>query len=629
MNTDLAVQPTRVTGDEHAGQLRRGPWSGLAAAASRLAAGVARRWERPPLGWRCAAVGLLGAAAAAGVAYVTAENHAAAPAHIAVELRVFIIGGYIAGGIYAQTSRIQARMGALLIAAGLFSSLWLLNGSTNRFAFTVGVVCASAMPTIVAYVILAHPTGHVPEKRFLWITGGVLAASWLLSAVIAVQPPLKTPLVTCAPHCSVHGALWPSISGVVPVLTAVAVLSWLTLTIGTPILVTRRARSSSAPVRHSLVPVWIAALVFAASLVAYLVLLVVWPRAAPTVGAVYIAIGGVVPLAILSGLSRERMFMGQTLAELVNELARHPQADTEALISAALRDPSLRIAYCRPESGTYVDSAGKRIDELPADRAVTWIERDRRRVAAVMYNPELRGLERFVRAIASAALIRLENAQTEADLKASTTELAASRGRLVEMAHAERRRLERDLHDGVQQGLVGLRIKLDLAAETIKQDPAQGEQVLASMGRQMDDLLQEIRMLARGIYPSLLSARGVVEALRAAGRSSPSPVEVRSRSVGRYAEEIEVAVYFCCLEALQNVTKHAGPHAAASVVLREEDELLGFEVRDSGLGFDPQGISQGTGLVNMHDRMEAVGGWLEVLSRRGRGTSIRGYVPLA
>jgi signal transduction histidine kinase len=323
------------------------------------------------------------------------------------------------------------------------------------------------------------------------------------------------------------------------------------------------------------------------------------------------------------------MFMGQTLAELVNELARHPQADTEALISAALRDPSLRIAYCRPESGTYVDSAGKRIDELPADRAVTWIERDRRRVAAVMYNPELRGLERFVRAIASAALIRLENAQTEADLKASTTELAASRGRLVEMAHAERRRLERDLHDGVQQGLVGLRIKLDLAAETIKQDPAQGEQVLASMGRQMDDLLQEIRMLARGIYPSLLSARGVVEALRAAGRSSPSPVEVRSRSVGRYAEEIEVAVYFCCLEALQNVTKHAGPHAAASVVLREEDELLGFEVRDSGLGFDPQGISQGTGLVNMHDRMEAVGGWLEVLSRRGRGTSIRGYVPLA
>ena len=614
MDTDLAVTPQRVTGDERAGRERRS---------------FSHRWDRIPVGWRCSAAGLLGAGAVAGVVYLTAQNPSAAPAHVAVELRILIIGGYIAAGIYAQTSRIQARMGALLIGAGLFSSLWLLNGSTNRVAFTVGVVCASAMPTIVAYVILAHPTGHVIEKRFLWLTSAVLIPAWLLTAAIISQPPLKTPLIRCAPHCSIDWALWQSAPGFVrPILTALVVISWLALTIATPILVTRRIRASSAPVRHSLVPLWIAAVVFAACLVAYLVLLLLWPRAAPTVGAVYIGVGAAIPLAILAGLSRERLFMGQTLAELVNELARAPQADPQALMSAALRDPSLRIGYARPESGGYVDSAGEPIDGLPADRAVTWIERDRRPVAAVMYNPELRGLERFVRAIASAALIRLEQAQTEADLKASTSELAASRGRLVEMAHAERRRLERDLHDGVQQRLVGLRIKLDLAAETIKEDPARGEQVFASMGRQMDDVLQEIRLLARGIYPSLLSARGVLEALRAAGRSSPSPVEVRSRSIGRYAEEIEVAVYFCCLEALQNVTKHAGPHATASIILREEDELLAFEVRDSGVGFDPSGVGQGSGLVNMRDRMEAVGGRLEVVSRRGRGTTIRGYVPL-
>jgi signal transduction histidine kinase len=629
MNPDVAVQPTRVTGDEHAGQLHRGPSSIVAVAASRLAAGVARRWERPPVGWRSAAVGLLGVGAVAGVAYLTAENPSAAPAHIAVELRVLIIGGYIAAGIYAQTSRMQARMGALLIGGGLFASLWLLNGSTNRVAFMIGVVCASAMPTIVAYVMLAHPTGHVTDKRFLWVTGGTLVGFWLIATAVAAQPPLKTPLITCAPHCSVAGALWPSAAGIVPILTVLVAIPWIAQTIGTPILLARRARASSAPVRNSVMPVWIVALAFTACFATYLALLVVWPHAAPTVGAVYIGIGAVVPLAVLAGLYRERMFMGQTLAELVNELARAPRADPEALMSAALRDPSLRIAYARPESGSYVDSSGERIDELPTDRAVTWIERDRRPVAAVMYNPELRGLERFVRAIASAALIRLEQAQTEADLKASTSELAASRGRLVEMAHAERRRLERDLHDGVQQHLVGLRIKLDLAAETIKEDPAQGEQVLASMGRQMDDVLQEIRLLARGIYPSLLSSRGVVEALRAAGRSSPSRVEVRSRSIGRYPEEIEVAVYFCCLEALQNVTKHAGPNAGASIVLREEDKRLGFEVRDTGVGFDPLGIGEGTGLVNMHDRMEAVGGRLEVLSRRGRGTTIRGSVPLA
>jgi signal transduction histidine kinase len=197
------------------------------------------------------------------------------------------------------------------------------------------------------------------------------------------------------------------------------------------------------------------------------------------------------------------------------------------------------------------------------------------------------------------------------------------------MAHVERRRLERDLHDGVQQHLVVIRIKVDLAAETIRGDPAQGEEVLASVGRQLDDVLQEVRSLARGIYPSLLSERGVAEALRAAGRSAPRPVAVHSRSVGRYAEEIEVAVYFCCLEALQNVIKHAGPEPSANIALSEDGPLLRFAIKDSGVGFDSTSMPQGAGLINMRDRIEAVGGRLEVLSGEGRGTTIRGFVPVA
>ncbi|HJS95140.1 MAG TPA: histidine kinase [Solirubrobacteraceae bacterium] len=543
-------------------------------------------------------------------------------------MRVLIIGGYIAAGIYAQTSRIQAPMAALLIASGLFSSLWLLNGSSNPVAFTVGVACASVVPAMVAYVMLAHPTGRVTEKRFLWAAGGTLALFWLLANAISLAPALNSPLLACDPKCPVDALSWPAGSGLVPILVGLGVVSWIALTVGTPILLARRARTASAPVRQSIAPVWIVAVAIAVLLVIYLVVLVILPAAAPTFGAIYVGADIAVPLAILAGLSRERLFMGQALAELVDQLARLPQADPEALIAAALRDPSLRIAYCRPESGTYMDSAGRPIDELPADRAVTWIERNRRPVAAVMFNPELSGLERFVRASASAALIRLEKAQLEADLKASTSELAASRGRLVETAHAERRRLERDLHDGVQQHLVGIRIKLDLAAERIRENPGQGEQVLASVGRQLDDVLQAVRSLARGIYPSLLSDRGLVEALRAAGRSAPRPIAVRSRSVGRYAEEVEVAVYFCCLEALQNISKHAGRDAAASITLSEEGPFLRFEVSDSGVGFNPRSVAQGAGMVNMRDRIEAVEGRLEVLSRQGRGTIIRGFVPL-
>jgi signal transduction histidine kinase len=166
-----------------------------------------------------------------------------------------------------------------------------------------------------------------------------------------------------------------------------------------------------------------------------------------------------------------------------------------------------------------------------------------------------------------------------------------------------------------------------MAAEAIKDDPAQGERVLASVGRQMDDILHEVRSLARGIYPSLLTERGVGEALRAAARSSPLPVEVRGR-VGRYAEDIEVAVYFCCVEALQNVAKHGGRDATATVSLWEHERRLGFEVRDSGVGFNSRTASRGSGLINMRDRIEAVGGEVQVSSRRGRGTSVRGSVPI-
>jgi signal transduction histidine kinase len=166
-----------------------------------------------------------------------------------------------------------------------------------------------------------------------------------------------------------------------------------------------------------------------------------------------------------------------------------------------------------------------------------------------------------------------------------------------------------------------------MAADTIRDDPGQGERVLAAVGRQMDDLLHEVRSLARGIYPSLLSERGVGEALRAAARSSPVAVEVRGR-VGRYAEDVEVAVYFCCLEALQNVAKHAGPDAPATVTLWEGEGRLSFQVRDSGVGFSPRNGSRGSGLINMRDRIEAVGGELAVNSQRGRGTSVRGSVPI-
>jgi signal transduction histidine kinase len=591
-----------------------------------------RRYRRsPPHGpaWRSAIV-LLGGASATVVGYATAVNPEAAPGHAAVPLRVLIILALIAAGVYARTSKIQARMGSLLVGAGLFSSLWLLNGSSNRLLFSVGVVCSGIAPVVFSYLMLTHPTGHLlsrVEQRFLRFTGGTLALLWLLGVVMTEQPPLKTPLLQCTPHCPANAFSLGSATEPVGVVKAAMVVAWLALTIGTPVLLCRRARRAPTPVRRSLTPVTVIAIAIGALLLCYLGAEALGLRVARDFSVLYVGSVVAVPLAILEGLSRERMFMGQTLAEFVNQLARLPNADPESLMAAALRDPSLRIAYRRRGRETYVDGSGRPL-EVPDDKAVSWIEKGRRPVAAVIYDLDLADYERFVHAAGAAALIRLEKAQLEADLRASTAGLAASRIRLMETAADERRRLERDLHDGVQQHLVGLRLKLEMATETMRTDPAHGERMLASVGLQMDDLMQEVRSLARGIYPSLLSQYGLGEALRAAARSSPVPVEVRGSRIGRYPEELEVAVYFCCLEALQNVAKHAGADARATLTMRQEDRQLRLVVQDTGGGFDLSRAPAGHGLNNMRDRIEAIGGTLEITSRVGRGTTVRGSVPV-
>lgn len=576
----------------------------------------------------------MGAVAAAGVGYLTTINPRATPAEIAVTGRVLIIGTLIVTGVYAQTSRIQARMGGLLVAAGLWSSLWLSNGSSNPLAFSVGVLCTGLTPAVFSYLMLAHPSGRLhstTERRFLATAGGALTLLWVVAVLTSIQPPLATPLLRCAPHCP-HNAFFigSATAEVQSVLKGAIMLGWIAVVCGTPLLLAQRWRAASAPLRRSLSLVVLVATATAVFLGGYFAGRIFGLHLGTTFGVAYVELAVALPVAILVGLSLERLFMGRTLADFVSELSHAPRADPQSLIADALCDPSLQIAYRRPATGTYVDASGARVTvpQPGHEHAVTWIESDTRPLAAVIYDPELSDQERFVQAAGAAAMMRLEQTQLEADLKASTADLAASRIRLVESAHAERRRIERDLHDGVQQDLVGLRIKLELAVEALKEEPARGERMLAAVGRQMDDTLEALRSLARGIYPALLQERGVAEALTSAARRLPLPIAVRASSLGRYHEDLEVAVYFCCLEALQNFVKHAGDGGEATVRLWQARTALCFEVSDTGIGFNPREIQPGNGLVNMRDRIEAVGGTLTVTSRRAHGTSVRGRIPI-
>jgi signal transduction histidine kinase len=206
-------------------------------------------------------------------------------------------------------------------------------------------------------------------------------------------------------------------------------------------------------------------------------------------------------------------------------------------------------------------------------------------------------------------------------------ELRASRQRLVAAQDEERRRIERNIHDGAQQQLVALAVKMRLADSLVDRDAEKAHAMLADLQREANEALETLRDLARGIYPPLLADQGLAAALQAQARKSPIPVEVSPDGVGRYPQDVEAAMYFCVLEALQNVAKYAGA-SHANVTLGADRGTLRFEVVDDGRGFDPAATGYGTGLQGMADRLDAIGGTLEVRSAPGAGTVVIGRVPV-
>lgn len=234
--------------------------------------------------------------------------------------------------------------------------------------------------------------------------------------------------------------------------------------------------------------------------------------------------------------------------------------------------------------------------------------------------------EALARQLASEVGLVLRNVRLTEDLLLRMRELQASRQRIVAAQDHERRRLERNLHDGAQQQLVALAVKAGLAKAAVSRDPAAAETLLEQIQTEAREAQQTLRDLARGIYPALLADEGLETALRSQAQKAPVPIEIRADGVGRHGQDTEAAAYFCVLEALQNVTKYA--HATlVTVELEERDGFLGFRVTDDGVGFDRATTPMGSGLQNMADRAAALGGELEVRSAPGRGTTVSGRLP--
>ena len=328
-----------------------------------------------------------------------------------------------------------------------------------------------------------------------------------------------------------------------------------------------------------------------------------------------------VSVGFLIGLMRSRARAASALGKLSGVLGRPSAGELEQVIAEAVDDPSLKIVYrTSGDPGQWVDNAGRpaELPEQSLTRATTEIWSGGVPIAALIHDAALADAPVMTEVANGFAQMALQNQRLETELRSSLRELKASRSRIMSAADEERRRIERDLHDGAQQRLLALAIELELAGEEVTSDPAKGAQRLHALVGDVNEAMADIRSLASGLYPSLLLERGLVEALSEAARACSLPTTLTADGVGRYPPEIEGAVYFCCREALQNAAKHA--KGASSVVVKlweAEAEAVHFEVRDDGVGMSqPQG-SGGTGITNMRDRIGSMGGSLAIESHPG------------
>jgi signal transduction histidine kinase len=397
-----------------------------------------------------------------------------------------------------------------------------------------------------------------------------------------------------------------------------------------------RIRRGTPLMRITLVPVLTVAILHGSAIIAGIATRAAFPGARLVevlAWVIALSFAGVA-VGFTIGLRAWRLFENRALRRLAAGLAAHPPAlslgETAELLSDSM-DRSLEILHRpRDETQAWVDMQGRsaRLASMDDARCLTEISSIDGRVVAVLHDAAaFKDDPTFLDVARSSVLMALENERLGAELHNSLRELKQSRARIMSDADRERQRIERDLHDGAQQSMVALRIRLELASEILKESPARAEQLLGDLGEEVDGALEQVRSLARGVYPSLLSDRGLREALSSAALRNPVLTTLDADGVGRYSAEVEAAIYFCCLEAMQNAMKHGAGVETISVSLTTKGKL-GFEVRDDGKGFAEDEAAPGRGMTNMRDRLAAVGGVLTVHSERGYGTTISGSVPL-
>jgi signal transduction histidine kinase len=544
--------------------------------------------------------------------------------------RGLTVASAVSVGCYMAARRANLGFAGLLIAAGFVFGLGALVASTDPRVFALGRIVLALLWVLLFYLFLSFPAGRIEGRAAhrVMITILVMTALlWVPVVLFAHRLPLGGGFLDCRGACPPNGLMVLSSSRAVGdgFSTAADVWSVVTLVV-TAILVAGRLRGGSRLVRRALAPPLLAM----CALLAITALRVALSRAGAGVEAAGWAARAValaLPFSFLLGMAQGRLLSGDAARDLLGGLGHDTAsaADTRDVLARALDDPTLRLAIWLPESRRYIDAEGAtiQISEDRSEQAIWQVSTNGQPLALIIHDPALDAQPDLAKAATNACRVSLENARLEARLWASIRELRDSRERIVSAADAERRRIERDLHDGTQLRLIALQLRLALLLDQGSPDKA----ILRQLEAEVDEALDELSALVHGIFPPVLAERGLVEALKAMALSAPIRTRIDAQDVGRLAPEIELAIYFCCNEAVQNTAKHAGLDATALIRLREDAGRLEFEVRDDGRGFEPQTKLSRSGLTNMRDRVGAAGGELQIHSAPGRGTTILGSFP--
>jgi signal transduction histidine kinase len=552
-------------------------------------------------------------------------------------LGVGIGWSFVASGLVAWARRPENSIGRFMVLAGFVRlGAEFSTGSDDRVLFLVGHVLVVGFWIAIAYVLLVFPGGRLEGAPSRWILIGAgfllpLRLGWLL---LGGDDDTRNVLVTVTKSSHLTRALELAESGLVLVLGTLVIA-----------VLVRRWQRASPRLRVAFAPVlWAGA--------AGSILHVLWVAdnsLGNPLGEIPMVLHDLVLAGIsvgfLVGLLRARLARS-AVADLIVEMgeankAVQPEDPAYCLqceasapdvlrdsLARALHDPSLELAFWLEDADRYVDALGQPV-ELPDEdgtRAVTMIERAGRRIAALVHDPALREDQHLVDSACAAAALEIENQRLQAELRAQLEEVEASRARIVEAGQEERRRIERDLHDGTQQRLVSIAMTLGLADSKLSSDPARAGMLVKEAKGHLSEALEELRDLSQGIHPGILTERGLPAALAELVQRVHMPIVLDVSLTERLPDRVEEAAYYVVSEALTNVVKYA--HASKGHIQVERwNGVARVRVSDDGMGGAE--ATRGSGLRGLRDRVEALGGQLSIVSPHAEGTVLEAEIPCA